>query len=374
MLGDVGAYCIRPKTKIYKLMGVCNTPLQIKKMMNNEQKHNQPHAPKSPCGGFRGLDYLKLIRVPNLLFLALTQFLMWQVATLPLLQLFHFSGISFSYITALLMLASIFITAGGYVINDYFDTKIDVVNRPEKVIVGKIIDKEKVMRFYQILTALGIVCGLILSYMARNTTLALIFLVVPGMLWFYSSSYKRMFMIGNLVVAFCAMLSVLIVAIIQVAIVQAHIATFDSSWYAHFSIAPQVFRQIYTWIGGFALFAFVLTWIREIIKDMEDERGDREVECRTMPIKWGITNTKIFLLVLTSLTIVVLFIAGNFIIPFDGMLSVWYINIAVIAPLVVLEYLIFKAKTPADFRQASTLSKIIMLMGVLYSLVFWYLM
>ena len=349
--------------------------------MNNEKKNNQPQPAKaSLLGRFGGAwtYYLKLIRVPNLLFLALTQFLMYWAVIVPILGLYGLeASIGRELIT--LILATVSITAGGYVINDYFDTKIDAVNRPEKVIVGKIIDKTKVMRFYQGLTAFGIGCGLGFALMARNTTLAFIFLVIPGLLWFYSSNYKRMFMIGNLAVAFCAMLSVLIVALAEVAFLQTHIAFLKDSFilYGCNAFSPNLWQsvsQIYTWIGGFALFAFVLTWIREIIKDMEDERGDREVECRTMPIKWGITNTKIFLLVLTSLTIVVLFIVGNFIIPFDGMLSVWYINIAVIAPLVVLEYLIFKAETPADFRQASTLTKIIMLMGVLYSLVFWYLM
>jgi len=308
--------------------------------------------------------YLKLIRVPNLLFLALTQFLMWRAIVIPVSQMY--GGEVFMILEiGLLIIASVFIAAGGYVINDYFDTKIDAINRPEKVIVGKLIVKENVMRFYQILTAIGVVCGLILSYMLRNTTLAFIFLAIPGLLWFYSSNYKRMFMVGNLAVAFCALLSVLIVGISAVVILQQN---FDVELLYYYAPAT-----IYTWIGGFAVFAFVLTWIREIIKDMEDERGDREVECRTMPIKWGLTNTKVFLLVLTSLTIVLLFIVGNFILPFAGKLSVFYVNIAVIAPLIVLEYLIFKAETPADFRQASTLTKIIMLMGVLYSLVFWYL-
>jgi 4-hydroxybenzoate polyprenyltransferase len=324
--------------------------------------------------------YLKLIRVPNLFFLALTQYLMWQIAGVFILQVYSGAFPLVSFIRGytgielnLLILATVFITAGGYVINDYFDTKIDAINRPEKMIVGKIIAKENAMRFYQILTAIGVVCGLLLSYMARSTTLAFIFLVVPGLLWFYSSNYKRMFMLGNLVVSFCASLSVLIVAIAKVAFLQ----NINNPEFAEilqhrydFLLLPQT---IYTWIGGFALFAFVLTWIREIIKDMEDEKGDREVECRTMPIKWGIKNTKIFLYVLISLTIIALFLVGNFYIPFDGMLSVRYIIFAVIAPLVVLIYMIFKANTPADFRQASILSKIIMLMGVLYSLVFWYL-
>ena len=308
--------------------------------------------------------YLKLIRVPNLLFLALMQFLLHQAVIVSVLQLYGFE-VSIGRELLVLILATVSIAAGGYVLNDYFDTKIDAINRPEKLIVGQKIEKKNVMRFYQALTAFGLGCGLSFSFMAKSSTLAFIFIVIPGLLWFYSSNYKRQFLVGNLAVAFCAMLSVLVVAIAEVAFLQKQYSDLIFQIFI-----PQI---IYTWIGGFALFAFVLTWIREIIKDMEDEKGDREVECRTMPIKWGIKNTKIFLYVLISLTIVALFFIGNFYIPFERMLSIRYIIFAVITPFIVLIYLIFKAKTPADFRQASILSKIIMLLGVLYSVIFWYL-
>jgi len=311
------------------------------------------------------VPYFKLIRIPNLVFLAVMQFLMYWAIVAPILQVNDFEPLSGGMNLLLLIMATVFIAAGGYVLNDYFDTKIDAINRPGKVIVGQKIDKNTVMRFYQILTAVGVVCGLLLSFLARNYTLAFIFVVIPGLLWFYSSNYKRQFLVGNLVVSFCAALSVLVVAISEVVFLQNKFG--DLIFYT------PIPYNIYTWIGGFALFAFVLTWIREIIKDMEDERGDREMECRTMPIKWGIKNTKFFLYALISLTIIVLFLVGNLYIPFDGMLSVRYIIFGVILPLIALIYLIFKAETPVDFRQASLLSKIVMVIGVFYCFIFYYL-
>ena len=309
--------------------------------------------------------YLKLIRIPNLLFLAMMQFLMHWAVVASILQDYDFEVVSGGMSLCLLIMATVFIAAGGYVLNDYFDTKIDAINRPEKVIVGQKIDKNTVMHFYQILTGVGVACGLLLSFLARNYTLAFIFIVIPGLLWFYSSNYKRQFLVGNLVVSFCAALSVLVVAISEVVFLQ--------NQFGELIFYTPIPQMIYTWIGGFALFAFVLTWIREIIKDMEDEKGDREMECRTMPIKWGMKRTKIFLYALISLTIIVLFTVGNLYIPFEGMLSVRYIIFGLILPLVALIYLIFKADIPADFRQASTLSKIVMIIGVLYSLVFSWL-
>ena len=328
------------------------------------EKESEKNAFVPSC--FRAFaPYFALIRIPNLIFLAVMQFLMHWAIVAPILQVSDFEALSSGVNLFLLIMATVFIAAGGYVLNDYFDTKIDAINRPEKVIVGQKIDKNTVMRFYQILTAVGVACGLLLSFLARNYTLAFIFVVIPGLLWFYSSNYKRQFLVGNLVVSFCAALSVLVVAISEVVFLQ--------NKFGELIFYTPIPQMIYSWIGGFSLFAFVLTWIREIIKDMEDEKGDREMECRTMPIKWGIKNTKIFLYALISLTIIVLFLVGNLYIPFDGMLSVRYIIFGVILPLIALIYLIFKAETSADFRQASTLSKIVMMIGVLYSLVFYYL-
>lgn len=309
--------------------------------------------------------YLKLLRIPNLLFIILVQFLMRQAVIVPILQIYGFEPTPAGLSLYLLIAATVFIAAGGYVLNDYFDTKIDAINRPEKVIIGRKIDKISAMRFYQVLTAIGVVCGLALAFFAKSFTLAFIFVIVPGLLWFYSSNYKRQFITGNLVISFNTALSVLVVAITEV--------TFLQNLYGNLIFQTSIPKSIYCWVGGFALFAFVLTWIREIIKDMEDEKGDREMECRTIPIKWGIKKTKIFLYCLIVLTIISFFIVNNLYIPFEGTLTIRYIIFGLVLPLVALIYLVFKANTPAEFHQASTLSKFIMLVGVLYCFIFYYL-
>ena len=310
-------------------------------------------------------NYIKLVRFKNLLFIAFLQFVMSQAVLTPILQTFGFEATMVNNMLYLLIAATVLIAGGGYVLNDYFDIKIDTINRPEKQIVGKQVSRHTAMLFHQILTGLGVFCGLLLAYFARSFTLAFIFIVVPGLLWFYSASYKRQFMLGNLVMAFCGALTVLVVGITQLAFLQKE--------YGSFLFETPIPRQFMGWIGGFALFSFLSTWIREIIKDIEDEKGDREMECHTMPIKWGIKKTKVFLYGLISFTVTGLFLINGFFIPFSGNLSIRYIIIGLVLPFAVLCYLIFTAKTPADYHQASTLTKFIMLMGVMYGFVFYFL-
>jgi 4-hydroxybenzoate polyprenyltransferase len=265
----------------------------------------------------------------------------------------------------ILVVATLLIAAGGYVLNDYFDVKIDNINRPDTTVVGKQISRHAAMVIHQVLTGLGVVVGLLLAYLGHSLTIAFIFIVVPGLLWFYSASYKRQFMTGNLVVSFAAALSILIVGFTQLA--------FLEKTYGDLIFETPIPKQFYGWIGGFSLFSFLSTWIREIIKDMEDEKGDREMECRTMPIKWGTNKTRIFLYGLIVLTMSGLFLANGFFIPFTGTLTLRYIIFGLALPYAALCYLIFRAKSSDDYHQASTLSKGIMMVGVLYGFIFYYL-
>ena len=149
---------------------------------------------------------LQLVRYKNLLFTAVLQLLIYAAVILPTLQSYQLDDVMGYTKVIALILSTVLITAGGYVINDYFDVKIDRINRPDRVIVGNTIPKEEVMKIYQGLTIAGIALGIYLSYAIHSITLGFIYIVVPGMLWFYSSSYKRMLIVGNLIVALCSAL------------------------------------------------------------------------------------------------------------------------------------------------------------------------
>lgn len=309
--------------------------------------------------------YFKLIRFWNLIFIVFIQFVMRQIVLIPILQTYGFDAAQETNMLFLLIAATVFIAAGGYVLNDYFDIKIDAINHPDHQIVGNTITRSKAMLLHQILTGMGVVCGLALAFLAKSFTLAFIFIVVPGLLWFYSASYKRQFLTGNLVVAFLAALTVLVVGISELAFLQKEYGKliFETPIPAHF----------YAWIGGFTVFSFLCTLIREIIKDMEDEKGDREMECRTMPIKWGSAKTKLFIYGLIAVTITGLYLVNGLFIQFTGTLTLRYITFGIALPFAAVAYLIATAKKPLHYHQAATLAKVIMVIGVLYSFMFYYL-
>ena len=304
---------------------------------------------------------MRLVRWSNLLFLAALIWLMEKWVAVPILDKAAFGEQLPWYIVLLLMLATVLIAAGGYVINDYFDVKIDRINRPDEVIVTRTVSKPAAMRLSIILSGLGIGFGVVLAILLRSMTFAILFIIIPGLLWFYSSSYKRLFMIGNLIISLLAALTPMIVAMANVAILQLRYAT----------ILPYttLVHDLYAWLGGFALFAFLLTWIREIVKDMQDQMGDRELECHSMPVVWGDQWTKLFVTVLIVLTLAIIGYLWYQVLPFErawSSLSTRYIVFGVVIPLLGSLGLLWSAKIPSDYKTCQQLVKFTMLLGMLY--------
>lgn len=308
--------------------------------------------------------YFRLVRGGNLLFVAMLLYVMEKWVATPLLQREMFPEQMPWWVLTLLILATVCIAAGGYVINDYFDIKIDRINRPDRLIVPDIVSKNTAMRLFQCLTAVGIVMGIAVTVWARSWTLVLIFLVIPGLLWFYSASYKRQFLVGNIVVAFMAALVPLLVAF-------ANADHLKHTYPEALGYTPIV-GELYMWTGAFALFAFLTTLAREIVKDMEDEEGDREYECRTMPIKWGKTASKVVVTVLITIICGLVCYFGFAVVPFPhawNTLSTRYIVFGVLVPCVCEVVLLWCARLPREYHNAQALMKFVMLMGALYSFV-----
>jgi 4-hydroxybenzoate polyprenyltransferase len=310
---------------------------------------------------------IKLIRYKNLLFIVLIQFLMSKAIINPILEMYHLVPLTPNWILLGIIAATVLIAAGGYVINDYFDIKIDRLNRSDKVIVGVEVSKKSAMLFYQILTGLGIVIGIAAAVYIKNFTLGLIFIIVPGMLWFYSSSYKRQLIIGNLIIALSAALVPLVPLVTE--------ASLLSDYYGELIKETPIIPQMYKWVCGFALFAFWWTMIREIIKDIQDQKGDREMECHTIPIVWGNTAAKIILVAMIIIALAVLYWLSCFVIKFppESQLTQHYFWFGIALPSLCLVIMLILAKTPHDYHNASTLTKFIMLVGVLYSVIFYFI-
>lgn len=305
---------------------------------------------------------MRLVRWSNLLFLAALIWLMEKWVAVPILDNMAFGEQLPWYILVLIMLATMLIAGGGYVINDYFDVKIDRINRPDEVVVTRSISKPAAMHLSMWLSGAGIACGLATAIWLRSMTIGILFVLIPGLLWFYSSSYKRLFVIGNLIIALLAAVTPMLVAMANVAVLQLRYAT----------ILPYttLVHDLYVWLGGFALFAFLLTWIREIIKDMQDQMGDRELECHSMPVVWGELWTKIFVTALIVLTLAIIGHIWYHILPFPTSwlsLSTRYIALGVVTPLLCVLWLLWAAKIPSDYKTCQQLVKFTMLLGMLYS-------
>lgn len=309
-------------------------------------------------------NILQLVRWSNLFFLGALIYVMEKWVVVPILDDVAFGEQLPWYILLLIAAATILIAAGGYVINDYFDIKIDRINRPDQLIVTQYISKENAMRLSIGLSGVGMVCGLVAAWLLRSSTIAILFAIIPGLLWFYSSSYKRLLIIGNVTIALLSALSPMMVAIANVAQLQLKYST----------ILPYTTLEhdIYAWVGGFSLFAFLLTWIREIVKDLQDQMGDRELECHSMPIVWGNIVTKIVVTALIVLTTVLIGWFWYSLLPFDHSwqsFSTRYIVLAIIIPLWGALWLLWAAKIPSDYRTCQQVLKLTMFLGMLYSFV-----
>ncbi len=310
--------------------------------------------------------YLKLLRVGNLAFLAILLFVMEKWVALPLLQLAQFSEQMPWWVLTLIILATVFVAAGGYVINDYFDVKIDRINRPDDLVVTRHISREGAMRLFQVLTLVGVLMALGVAWWARSWTLAMIFIVIPGLLWFYSASYKRQLLIGNIVVAFASALVPLLIAIIN--------ADYLAHLYGEALAYTPIVGQLYVWLGGFAIFAFLMTIVREMVKDIEDREGDCEMECRTIPIVWGVKTTKIIVtILLLAIAALIVYIAWA-VLPFPHSwqsFSTRYVVFGLLVPIACVITLLWASTNQVEIRRTQLVLKFMMFMGVMYSFVIY---
>jgi 4-hydroxybenzoate polyprenyltransferase len=267
-------------------------------------------------------SFLRLTRAWNLVIIVFAQyFTAWFLAKADVLH---------DLDLFLLSLSTVLIAAGGYVINDYYDVKIDVINNPGRVVIGKTIHRRFAILFHVALSVMGILIGMLVSW-----KLAIVNVISVVVLWFYSNLLKRLPFIGNFTVALLTGCSIAI-----------------------------LFFLYNTQVGMilvYAVFSFFMTLIREIIKDMEDLKGDNTYGCKTLPIIWGIRKTKITLYVIIALfSIAVVLINYAYV-----KLPVIYFVMLLFVPLAWLTTRLAQADTKKDFGWLSSFCKVIMLLGIL---------
>lgn len=306
--------------------------------------------------------WLRLIRWNNLFIILLTQLLVWACVLIPLRKWsdgpFLLNGINFS----LLCLSTILIAAAGYIINDYFDIKIDAINRPEKAILEHKINRRTGIIFHSVFNIAGLLLAGIVAWEAEKLHWLWVQAFCTFLLFVYSSHFKRMFIIGNVVVALLTALTILTLFVYEPALWQ----FFHKTPMLHNGndLIPNP-----VWILGiYTCFAFILTWMREVVKDMEDHIGDAAEGCITMPIKIGLKPTATFIQVLSLFAIIPLLIAS---IKVQGLLGA-YTFLALALPLIAWVIYLPKNATTQHYRTMSRYLKIIMILGIGSLLIYYY--
>ena len=307
------------------------------------------------------IHFLRLVRWPNLLFILLAESLFHFFIYKPL---YPNLALTADYPFYFIVATSICIAAAGYIINDYFDINIDQVNKPKSVVVGAYISRRWVIFWHLILSMAGVYLSLIVFPFQQYVHIHFSNLVTILILWFYSTNFKRDFLIGNVVIAVLTAWTIGVV----------YFSKFTFMQLAHPTNMLPADMKFFKLMLLYSSFAFILTLIREALKDMEDMIGDEKFGCTTMPIAWGLQTTKVYVAVWLMVLILVLSIIQLYAIPFGWWIPSVYCLTSIIEPL---DYVLFNLKqafTRADFNRLSNLIKFAMLMGILSMGFFYFLL
>ena len=293
------------------------------------------------------MKYLKLIRYQNLLMLAFMQlvfrylFLEQSYVDLALTD--------FNYI--LLVIATVCVAAGGYVINNIMDQETDEIAKPQNRVVGVSISETVAYNWYIGLTIVGVGIGFYLSNVIYKPTFASMFILVATLLYMYATSFKQIPVLGNVVVALLLSTSIIIIGL--------------------FDILPAIdadnrfrMKEAFSILMDYAIFAFNINLIREIVKDLEDMDGDYQSGINTLPITIGIPKTKIIVGILTVISIGILayYINSNL---FELDYVIYYTMVFIIGPLIYFGVKLMNAETKKQLHHLSLVLKIILFFGIL---------
>jgi len=312
---------------------------------------------------------ISLIRYKNVAFVGLTMYLIRYCVLKPVIDYSPYKpmldiDLSFQLSDGLffmLVLSTMMITAAGYAINDYFDRKTDLVNRPSKVIVSTHVSRRSAIVLHWIFSVIGIALGYWVSIAIGKFNLGMIFVIASGSLWFYSSNFSSQLIVGNILVALLvAIVPMLVFVFDMIPLIEHYGGTLNKLF----------INQMLFWVLGFAYFAFLTNFIREIVKDMEDLEGDNAYGRNTLPIVLGMKNAK---MVVMALIAVLLFSAVFALLVYLPSMIDWIYFIGlIISPALFLAYVIFKADSKKNYTKASKLLKLMMFTGVMYSVVHYF--
>lgn len=304
-------------------------------------------------------NFFNLIRWTNLVFIVLTQLAFYYFILVTVSTHLRLDALNFS----LIVLTSVLIAAAGYIINDYFDYNIDIINKPHKLYVGRTISRRTAIKWHLALSLLGVIISFYVSHQLKQRFYWLGFfnLFVVVLLVFYSVSLKRKLLIGNVVVSLMIAWVILVIVASQ----------FQLSVLSQFKDEVRIQFSKLLRIGLlFASFAFLINLMREIVKDMEDYIGDLRDGCKTMPIVWGFSVSKVFVGFVTIALLLILMVVQIYVLQFEWYGAIGYAFVLLMLPLLFSLKILMVAQQPIQFQTLSNYYKVIMLLGIL-SMVFF---
>lgn len=252
---------------------------------------------------------------------------------------------------ALLVFATVCLAAAGNVINDIFDVEADLINKPNKVLVGKRISEKAAYNLFFILNILGVFIGFYLSNMIQKPSFTAIFIFTSALLYLYAKSLKSYLVLGNVLISFLVAMTIIIVGL--------------------FDLFPAITPQnkasqqtIFSILIDYAVFAFLVNWLREMVKDQQDINGDHKAGIKTLPIAIGQdrTNKVIFGISLLPLVAVLYYLYQYL---YHHTYSLMYALFLILAPLLYFMVKILSAKSTKDYATLSLVLKLMMVFGLI---------
>ena len=308
--------------------------------------------------------FLRLVRLPNLVMIAVTQVLFYVTLVQPFYSTkefiisIPFKGLHF----LLLIISSLLIAAAGNIINDYFDRNIDEINKPEKKIIDKLIKRRWAIVMHIVFSFTAIIIGFYIDSQTPVFWLGVSNTICVLLLFGYSISFKKQLLVGNVLIS-------LLTAWVIFVCFLCYYRTLSCSGCDPFEWQATL-RRFIRISFLYAGFAFVISLIREVVKDMEDIEGDKKYGCKTIPIAWGIPASKVFVAVWLVVLFGMISIVQIYVWQLGWYWSAAYSVLLILGPLVWILRKLYQAQVPKDYHQLSTLIKLVMLAGLL-SMVFF---
>ena len=306
---------------------------------------------------YRFYSFLQLIRWPNLLVIVLTQFLLRYGIIKPI---YAIAGINPAMSTSLFWLLvgiTMIIAAAGYIINDYFDLRTDRINRPDKLILGRIFRRRQAIKYNLILNIVALAGGIYLGFQAHSWRLSLIFALLIVLLVLYSARYKNTVLWGNIAVAFMSAMVVLIVWLFEFFMLR-----MQPDAFIMLSSDLSIINKLFLFYAGFA---FIISLCRELAKDIQDLPGDTVAGSHTLPVMQGMRVSGYWLIAFSLLTLGFMIWSLHLLYIMGWIIPMVYYLLTVIPLLLLTLFRVIKARRPEDYKSISLIFKIIMLAGVL---------